>query len=45
MSDSLSIFTTNENQETKQYSTYTMEIVLEINDTEELSEGVLPINS
>ena len=34
----------NRNEETTQESTYKKEIVSEINDTEGLPEGILPIN-
>ena len=40
----LSILTMNGNQETTQYSTYKRDIVSEINDNEELPNGILPIN-
>ena len=44
MADTLSRFTLNRNQETTNKSTYQKEIVSEINDTEETTEGTFLIN-
>ena len=44
VSDALSIFTLNRNQETTQKSTYQQEIVSEINDIKDIPEGTFPIN-
>ena len=43
VSDALSIFFLNRNQDTTQESTYKKGIVSEINDTEELPNGIFPI--
>ena len=44
VADALSRFPLNGNQETAQKSTYQQEIVSEINDIREISEGTFPIN-
>ena len=44
VSDALSIFPFNGNQDSSQNSTYQKEIVPEINDIEEIPEGTFPIN-
>ena len=44
VADELKILSLNRNKKTTQKSTYQKEIVSEINDTEELSEGNFPIN-
>ena len=44
MAETLSRLTINVNQETKHESAYKNEILSEINNIEELSEGIFPIN-
>ena len=44
MTDALSKFPLNINQDTTQESTYKMEIVSKINDNKELHEGIFPIS-
>ena len=44
MGDSISIFPLNSNQETTYKSTYIKEKLPETNGTEQLTEGVFPIN-
>ena len=44
VTDALSRLTFNGNQETTHKSNYQQEIVSEINDTEEITEGYFPIN-